>query len=198
MGHIKYILTLLLVGAFAALAGCQSGPAAQPDTGPTAVTGVYEEVDLSEYKLGAGDRISVTVFDEPTLSGEMAVDGSGVVSMPLVGEIEAEGLTVREFQAAYKDALEPDYLLNARVSVEVETFRPYYILGEVNTPGEYEYIEDLTLIAAVAKAGNWSYRANRRHVFVRPLGGETEIRVEVTPNTKVNPGDTIRVVERLF
>lgn len=178
--------------------GCQSAPApvapaATTAGAPVAIAG------LASYKLGPGDRLRVSVFNEEALSGEFFVDGTGMVSMPLIGEVLVEGLTVRDFQRKFEEELENgEFLIDARVSAEVLNYRPYYILGEVQNPGEYPYSAGLTVMNAVATAGGFTYRANRRNVFVRSGEGGDEYRVELTPATKLEPGDTIRIGERLF
>ncbi len=182
--------------------GCQSAPAAPPPSvGSTASAegAPPSTVGLESYRLGSGDRLRVSVFNEESLSGEFLVDGSGMVSMPLIGEVFVEGLTVREFQRRFEQELEEgEFLIDARVSAEVLNYRPYYILGEVQNPGEYPYSAGLTVMNAVATAGGFTYRANRRTVFVRSGEGGDEYRIQLTPATKLQPGDTIRIGERLF
>lgn len=189
---------IALLAAFV-LAACQSAPAASvPDAGSQAVS---ETVSVSSegYELGNGDRLRVTVFDEPGLSGEFQVDGTGQVSLPLVGEISVVGKSVREFQLEFERQLKEDgFLVNPRVAAEVINFRPYYILGEVARPGEYPYADALTVMNAVATAEGFTYRANRRTVYIRKAGATEEQAVRLTPTLRVDPGDTIRIAERLF
>ncbi|WP_417484386.1 polysaccharide biosynthesis/export family protein [Maricaulis salignorans] len=154
--------------------------------------------DRVEYRLGAGDQLRIIVFGEDDLSGEFVVDGRGTVSLPLIGEIDAGGLTPREFQQAFAAALRDGYLNDPRVSVEVINFRPYYILGEVEAAGEYPFSDGLTVMNAVATAGGFTYRANRRVVFIRHAGSDQEIEVPLLAVTEVQPGDTIRIGERFF
>ncbi|WP_417471052.1 polysaccharide biosynthesis/export family protein [Maricaulis sp.] len=155
-------------------------------------------IDSVEYRLGAGDQLRIIVFGEEDLSGEFVVDGRGTVSLPLIGEIDAGGLTAREFQQAFADELRNGYLNDPRVSVEVINFRPYYILGEVEAAGEYPFSDGLTVMNAVATAGGFTYRANRRVVFIRRAGSDREIEVPLLAVTEVQPGDTIRIGERFF
>lgn len=157
-----------------------------------------EQREISEYRLGSGDRMRVIVFGEDTLSGEYTVDGSGAVSLPLIGEVRAGGLTLREFQRAVEASLREGYLNDPRVSAEVMNFRPFYIMGEVREPGEYPFTSGLTVVNAVATAGGFSYRANTRRVFIKRAGAATEVEYPLTVNTPVQPGDTIRVAERFF
>lgn len=157
-----------------------------------------EQREVSEYRLGSGDRLRVIVFGEDTLSGEYTVDGSGAVSLPLIGEVRAGGLTLREFQRAMEASLGEGYLNDPRVSAEVMNFRPYYIMGEVREPGEYPFTSGLTVVNAVATAGGFSYRANTRRVFIKRAGTAQEEEFPLTVSTPVQPGDTIRIGERFF
>ena len=125
-------------------------------------------------------------------------DGTGYVSLPLVGEIKASALTVREFQGAVDTAFRDGYLKDPRISAEVTTYRPYFILGEVKQPGTYAYQNGLTVLNAVATAQGFTYRANERFVFIRRDGAEKETKVPLTSTTPVQPGDTIRISERFF
>ena len=152
----------------------------------------------TEYTLGVGDQLRVIVFGEENLSGEFVVDSSGHISMPLIGEVKASGSTIRGFQKSVEAQLLDGYLKDPRVSAEVMNFRPYYILGEVNASGEYPYSNGLTVLNAVATAGGFSYRANKKAVFIKRAGEQTEVRYPLTVSTPVQPGDTIRIAERLF
>ena len=171
---------------------------ASTSTGPTPTDAAPNMFDRVEYRLGAGDQLRIIVFGEDDLSGEFVVDGRGTVSLPLIGEIDAGGLTPREFQQAFAAALRDGYLNDPRVSVEVINFRPYYILGEVEAAGEYPFSDGLTVMNAVATAGGFTYRANRRVVFIRHAGSDQEVEVPLLAVTEVQPGDTIRIGERFF
>lgn len=151
-----------------------------------------------EYRLGAADKVRVIVYGEEDLSGEFFVSGAGKVSLPLIGEVQAAGLSVRAFQDEVQNALKDGYLKDPKVSVEVLTFRPYYIMGEVMKPGQYPYTDELTVQNAVATAGGFTYRANKGKVFIKRLGQNEEHSYPLTSSTTVAPGDTIRIGERLF
>jgi polysaccharide export outer membrane protein len=153
---------------------------------------------LDDYRLGAGDKIRVIVFGEEALTGEFFVGGSGKVSLPLIGEVQAAGLTIKEFQAEVTTSLQEGYLKDPKVSAEVLTYRPFYILGEVNKPGEYPYTNGLTVLNAVATANGFTYRANTKKVFVRHARDTSEHEYPLTTSTAVAPGDTIRIAERFF
>ncbi len=155
------------------------------------------QIDTS-YALGSSDRLRITVFGHPTLSGEFEVDGRGSISMPLIGQVQALGLSTVELENTIATSLSEGYVLDPRVSVEVINYRPFYILGEVGRPGEYPYTSGLTVQNAVAAAGGFSYRANKRAVFIKSIDSNEEIAYDLTPSTVVKPGDTIRIGERIF
>jgi polysaccharide export outer membrane protein len=151
----------------------------------------------AEYRLGAGDQVRVTVFGQQDLSGEFTVDGGGVVSLPLIGNVPAGGATVRELSTRIADKLQPDYLRNPRVNVEVLNYRPFYIIGEVNQPGSYPYVNGMTVVNAVALAGGYSYRASESSITITRGGAEGQ-RFSAGPTSQVLPGDIINVPERFF
>jgi protein involved in polysaccharide export with SLBB domain len=182
----------LLLGSLgtggAALA--QGTPAAPPPPAAAAANPVY--------KLGTGDKVRIIVFGETNLGGEYVVDGSGFIRLPLVGQLKAIGLTVGEFEQEMITLLKDGYLIDPRVSVEVTNYRPFYIMGEVNKPGEYPYVSDMSVLNAVALAGGYTYRANQSSVYIRRNGDATEQSMPADQNSKINPGDIIRVRERFF
>ena len=151
------------------------------------------------YRLGAGDKVRVTVFGETDLSGEYEVDGSGVVAFPLVGEVKAGGGTARDLEDGIVKKLKQGYLKNPTVSVEVLSYRPFFILGEVKQPGSYPYKNGLNVLNAVALAGGYTYRA-KSNVWVITRSGEKgfQKREVENGNFMVRPGDTIVVPERFF
>ena len=150
------------------------------------------------YHLGAGDKVRVTTFGEASLTGEFEVSATGAVAFPLIGAVKAQGLTPPALEAAIATALRDGYLKDPKVSVQVLTYRPFYILGEVNKPGEYPYSAGLTVMNAVATANGFTYRANTKRVRVRHLGDGAESDQPLTVATPVAPGDTIRIRERYF
>lgn len=152
----------------------------------------------SEYRLGPGDKVRLIVFGEESLSGQFVVSGNGKVSLPLVGDVDAASLTVGEFQEEVVAALRQGYLKEPRVSAEVLTYRPFYILGEVNKPGEYPYSSGLTVLNAVATAGGFTYRAQTKRVYIRRHSETNEKPYDLQSETPVSPGDTIRIGERFF
>jgi protein involved in polysaccharide export with SLBB domain len=150
------------------------------------------------YRLGAGDKMKITVYGEQDMSGEFSVNASGRVQFPLLGEIRAAGLTVQGFKQSLEKELGAKYLRDPNVSIEVENYRPFYIIGEVNKPGEYPYESGLSLQSAVALAGGFTYRANDSSVYIRRVGADAETSMRVTGQIKIYPGDVVRVPERIF
>jgi polysaccharide export outer membrane protein len=148
------VALVALVGA--SLSACAAGPAA----GPLSEAELLSDRVVPEYRLGPADKVRVTVFGEEALTGEFTVGASGALAFPLVGEIRAQGLTTAELQEAIATALRQGYILEPRVSAEVLTYRPFYILGEVERPGEYPYTNGLTVLNAVATAEGFTYRAD--------------------------------------
>ena len=193
---LRPLYILLLAAAALVLAACGStgGPSAGAREASTdALTQV-----ATAYTLGSSDRLRVTVFGHPDLSGEFEVDGSGAVSLPLIGQQKALGLTTKQLEESITTTLATGYILNPRVSAEVINYRPFYILGEVGRPGEYPYTSGLTVQNAVAAAGGFTYRANKRIIYIKSMDSDREIPYDLTPGTVVKPGDTLRVDERIF
>ena len=184
-------LTLI---ALTGLTACQSVPLASSPVESSPIT----ERQIGEYKLGGGDQLRVTVFGEPELSGQYVLDGTGLISLPLIGQISALNLTIREFQDAVEARYADGFLREPRVNAEVMNYRPFYILGEVRQPGEYPYADGLTVMNAIATAGGFTSRANEKVILIKSADDATEYRVQLKPSTQILPGDTIRVVERFF
>lgn len=151
-----------------------------------------------DYLLGPGDRLKVITFGEDELTGEFSVGPDGYVAVPLVGGVKASGLTIRQFERAVEQAEAPRYVSNPHVSVEVLTYRPFFILGEVNHPGQFPYVKDMTILDAVATASGFTYRANTHAIKLKRAGERAEHVVKITPGTVISPGDTIVVGERFF
>ena len=152
------------------------------------------------YRVGAGDKLRVTVFDEPTLTGDYEIGVGGELSLPLLEAIPVGDMTVDAISTIVEEKLaEGGYVLAPRVSVEIVEHRPFFILGEVQTPGEYPYNGDLTLEQAVAKAGGYTPRADKGSVILRRQDWTESKRVKLDgPSMRVAPGDTITVQEAFF
>jgi protein involved in polysaccharide export with SLBB domain len=154
--------------------------------------------DHMEYRLAPGDRIKVTVYGHEDLSGQFEVDGAGRVSLPLIQYVKAANLTDRELEKAIIKKLKPDYLVNPKVSVEILSYRPFYVMGEVKNPGKYPYVSGMTVVNAIAIAGGFTYRAKTDGIYVTRANDPTHNKIEVSQNTKIFPGDTVEVSERWF
>lgn len=150
------------------------------------------------YRLGSGDRVKVTVYGHEDLSGEFDLDSQGNISLPLIQEVQASGLTAEQLEDAITDELQPDYLKRPKVSVDVLTYRPFYIIGEVKTPGSYPYVSGITVLNAVALAGGYTYRAKTKAVLITRPDGTEKREIEADSDTPVMPGDVIEVPERFF
>ncbi len=165
---------------------------------PAPATPVPAAVAASDYRLGVADKVRILVYNEPNLSGEFSVNANGSISFPLIGEIQATGRTSTEIGAEIVKRLSDGYLRDPQVSIDVLTFRPFYILGEVNKPGEYPYETGLTVGKAVATANGYTYRADKKRVYLKRIGEDKEKVYPMSADTLVEPGDTIRIGERFF
>lgn len=196
---MMFLRALAIITAMVLLSACATSaapaPAATPDTALSAGT---EPSLAPAYVLGSGDQLRIIVFGEDNLSGEFFIDGAGMVSLPLVGEVPAAGKSLAQFRSELETRLSDGYLNDPRVSAEVLNYRPFYILGEVEESGEYPYTDGLTVMNAVARAGGFTYRANTRIVFIKRANTNAEVEVPLNATLRVMPGDTIRIAERFF
>jgi protein involved in polysaccharide export with SLBB domain len=151
------------------------------------------------FELGSGDKLRVTVFGADQLGGEYEVDLGGALSLPLIGVIPAAGKNLDQVKAEIAQRLRDRKLMNdPQVTVTLVSARPFYILGEVQKPGEYPYQGGLDIVSAIATAGGFSYRADQNYVFVRRAGARDEIQVPLSSALPIGPGDVVRVPGRSF
>lgn len=150
-----------------------------------------------EYTLGTGDMLRVTVFGHTDLSGEFEVDSTGRITLPLIGNLLVVNRTLDNVEELIVAALKPDYLKNPQVSVEVLSYRPFYIIGEVANPGSYPYVGGMRVINAVAMAGGFTYRAKEDDLLITRAKGDGK-QEGARQETLVFPGDVIEVPERFF
>jgi len=186
---------LQLFCVFALLAGCSAA------TGPVISSGeryTVADAGSENYRLDSGDKIRVTVFNEETLSGEFSVGSEGSVSLPLIGTVLAKNKTPDELAGEVQSRLADGYLREPKVSIEVSSYRPFFILGEVKSPGQYPYASGMTVLNAIATAQGFTPRADKKVAFIRRAGSTSEITMKLTPDLRVFPGDTIRLGERYF
>jgi polysaccharide export outer membrane protein len=179
-----------IVLAAALLAGCNTSGRRRPQA--------FADVLNQPYRLDSGDKLRVTVFEQASLTNTYSVDQAGHVTMPLIGSVPARGATTQELAGRIAGALARGYLRNPDVSVEVDTYRPFFIMGEVRNPGQYTYVNGLTAQTAIAIAGGFTARASEGLVEItRTINGEVITGV-VPPTDPVRPGDVIRVRQRLL
>jgi polysaccharide biosynthesis/export protein len=173
--------------AAAAIAPAATAPAADAPT-----------INEAPYTLGSGDRLRVVVFGQDGLTNSYAVDASGQIDMPLIGSVPARGATTDQLADRIADKLRGGFIREPHVAVEIEAYRPFFILGEVTQPGQYPYVADMTVETAVAIAGGFGPRGVRDHVTIsRNVNGQLN-RFQAPDTYPVHPGDTIVVPERWF
>jgi polysaccharide biosynthesis/export protein len=150
------------------------------------------------YRLDAGDRLRVVVFGQEGLTNSYSVDAAGVVTLPLIGSVPARGCTPAELAAAITSRLQSGFIREPYVAVEIEAYRPFFILGEVAAPGQYPYVPNMTAEAAVAIAGGFTPRARRNVVTITRTSQMAPTRIVASPNAPLSPGDTVTIGERWF
>jgi len=169
------------------LAGCTGTGAGLPP---------LPQADASEssYRFGPGDKLRVTVFGAEDLSGDFAVGDNGTISMPLIGEVKAVGLTTQELATEMRRKLSEGYIKDPKVAIQATLYRPFYIYGEVTKPGEYPYVAGMSVQNAIATGGGYSYRANESYVVVTRQSRD----YQANGSSHIMAGDIIRVPERYF
>jgi polysaccharide export outer membrane protein len=176
-----------------AMAGCMRTVAVAP--APLAA-GYAAHADDQPYLLDSGDKLRITVFGQDGLTNTYLVDAGGNVTVSLIGPVRARGRTTAQLAAAIGERLRAGYIRNPHISVEIDTYRPFFILGEVTAPGQYPYVANMTVETAVAIAGGYSPRALKSGAEVtRTYNGQTA-RFAAPPNFQLQPGDTITIGER--
>lgn len=150
------------------------------------------------YRLASGDRLRVIVFGQDNLSNIYAVDGSGKISMPLIDAVEAQGRTTQQLEKAIEGRLRAGFLREPKVSVEVDTYRPFFVLGEVTNSGQFPYVHGMTVQTAVAIAGGFTPRGQRAYAEVTRQVEDQLVTASVPITYPVQPGDTIVIKERWF
>ncbi len=185
-GFSRWLPGLLLC---AALSACAPGSGLPP----------LPAASDTAYHLGAGDQVRVITFGEDTLTGEFRLSDSGNIAVPLLGTVQAEGLTTGQLASRIETDLKQRNLFkNPSVSVEILAYRPFFVLGEVNKPGQYPYQPGMTVLTAVAVAGGFTYRAVESYASIVRDEGKHAMEGKVGRSTVVEPGDTITIFERRF
>lgn len=178
----------LALAAALALTGCA----------PRMVTPEFAVETAAPYQLASGDRLRVIVFGQDNLSNVYAVDGSGRISMPLIGAVEAQGRSTQQLERAIEGRLRAGYLREPKVSVEVDAYRPFFVLGEVTNSGQFPFVNGMTVQTAVAIAGGFTPRGQRNYAEVTRLMDGQLVTGTVPITYPVRPGDTIVIKERWF
>lgn len=183
---VRLISALAAVATVAACAGYRPPPPA------------FHEALYQPYVLDAGDRVRITVFEQESLTNIYSVDQAGYIAFPLIGSVPARGHSLKQIEKQVAGKLRNGYLRDPDVSVEIDRYRPVFIMGEVGAPGQYSYVPGMTVQKAVAAAGGFTPRANQTNVDItREINGEVMTGRVVTSDPLL-PGDTIYVRERLF
>jgi len=150
------------------------------------------------YTLDSGDRLRIVVFGQDGLTNSYVVSAGGNIDMPLIGQVSARGLTTDQLAGRLAEKLRDGYIREPHVAVEIEAYRPFFILGEVTAPGQYPYVANMTAETAVAIAGGFTARASRKNVTLNRNYYGRPMRMAVPLNFPLRPGDTINVQERWF
>jgi polysaccharide export outer membrane protein len=188
-------------GAIGALRVAFAGP--RPRSYPSSTAAAYAAAPMpavrdAAYRLDAGDKLRVVVYGQEGLTNTYAIDAGGSITMPLIGAVPARGRTTAGLASEIAVKLRNGFIRDPSVAVEIESYRPFFILGEVAAPGQYPYVPNMTVESAVAIAGGFSPRARRDSVTVTHNEGAGPSRTVVPLGTQLGPGDTVLVSERWF
>ncbi len=189
---IRALVCCVALAAAVLISGCAGGALSEAEQQTLAAAAT------AAPKLQPGDKIRVTVFGEDKLSGDYQLDQSGQISLPLAGTVAAVGLTQSELEQALAKKFRSEYLKNPKVTVTIATLQPFYMMGEVEKPGEYPYKSGLNVLTALAIAGGPTYRASRSIVQIQRRGETSMREYPVSVSIPILPGDVIRVPERYF
>lgn len=188
---MKSVAVLALAAYALVLAGCST---VQPNVAPVE----YEPSLVQHYKLGSGDRIRIIVYAQPDVSNTYTVDQGGYISVPLIGPVTARGKTTQALEAEIARKLQGGFLKDPDVSVEIDRYRPFFIMGEIGAGGQYSYVPGLTVQQAIAVAGGFSPRAVQSFIEVSRQQDGRIVILQLRLTDAVFPGDTITVKERLL
>lgn len=183
------LISALIVAAVATLAGCSAYKPA-----PRA----FNEAALAPYRLDSGDRLRVNVFDQAGLTNTYTIDQAGYVAFPLVGQVSARGKTVSQLESGIAQKLQQGFLKNPDVTIEIDRYRPVFVMGEVGRPGQYSYVPGMTAQNAIAVAGGFTSRANQSDVDITRKINANVMTGRIIISGPVIAGDTIYVRERFF
>lgn len=195
---LRGALCLFLLAGMVSLAGCNDYSDPASASGLQLASARTPSVGPRTYVLRANDQVRVQVYNEPNATGVYTVDGGGYVSVPLAGRLRAAGLTPAELESAIVKHLKGSILTDPHVNVQVATYGPIYIRGEVKQPGQFPYVPGLTIGDAVALAGGYTYRADKSVAYVRSASSPREVPRPLRADVPVAPGDNIRIPESYF
>jgi polysaccharide export outer membrane protein len=186
-------------GAFGPLrASFAASPRRAYDSAPAVYAAPMPVAYDAAYRLDASDRLRIVVYGQEGLTNTYAIDAGGSITMPLIGAVRARGLTPAGLAAEISGKLRNGYIREPSVAVEIEAYRPFFILGEVAAPGPYPYVPNMSVESAVAIAGGFSPRAKRDRVTLTHTDAGGSSRAVVPLGTPISPGDTVLVGERWF
>ena len=184
-GKFTAVASILLV-----LASCSSPLNGLPEV---------QAAPLAGYRLGPGDEVRIGIYGFDALSNTYLVSDAGTISMPLLSTVDAKGKTPAELEATIANLLRERQLANApSVTAQVQKYRPFFILGEVQQPGQYAYVPGMSVLTAVSVAGGYTFRANKSAVAITRNNGDHVVKAKAGQETLVLPGDTIFVYEQWF
>ena len=187
-----FLVCSALVAMAILVSGCSAGTLSETETKSLAAAAT------GPAKLQPGDKITVYVYGEDKLSGEYQLNQSGQISLPLAGTIEAKGLTQSELEQALAKKFRSEYLKQPKVTVTIASLQPYYVMGEVEKPGEFAYKSGLNVLTALAIAGGPTYRASRSTVQIQRRGETSMREYPISASVPILPGDVVKVPERYF
>ncbi len=190
IGRVFVCNALLAVALL--ISGCSAGSLSEAERHSMAAAAT------APPKLQPGDKIRIDVYGEDKLSGEYQIDQSGQISLPLAGTVKAQGLTQSELEQTLAQKFRGEYLKNPKVTVTITTLQPFYVMGEVGKPGQYDYRSGLNVLTALAIAGGPTYRASRSTVEIQRRGRTQMAEYPISASVPVLPGDVINVPERYF
>ncbi|HET7850299.1 MAG TPA: polysaccharide biosynthesis/export family protein [Pseudolabrys sp.] len=186
---VLYLVLAVVLAACSAVANVQP-QALSSYAGPRGTDG--------PYILRPNDHVRLKAYNDDLLTDEYEIDSNGYVSIPLVGRVKAAGLTTRQLEQRLDAQMKGKLAQKPEISIEIATYAPFYIYGEVKKAGEYPFRPGLTVADAIAIAGGLTYRANENQIYVRRAGRPTEQTVALDQRVPIFPGDNIRVSERMF
>jgi polysaccharide export outer membrane protein len=191
------IVALCLLQALI-LAGCAANGQVVQETPVSSYGPPSSRAPVGPYVLGPGDKVRLKVYGDTDVNDQYEVNSAGYVSIPLVGQVKAAGLTTRQLEGALMSRMKGKIANDPKVNVEIAAYAPFYVYGEVKKAGTYPFQPGITVADAVATAGGLTYRANEDKVLLQRAGSHQAVIVPVDGTVRVYPGDNIRVAERYF